>query len=89
MNTAGVRELKNRLSEYLRRIHQGEEIFVTDRGRVVAELRQPGREPAEAAYPGLERHARAGKARVGGAHPSGFISACHLGRSFRHGAPSA
>lgn len=65
MNTVGVPELKNRLSEYLRRIHQGEEIFVTDRGRVVAELRQPGREPADAAYPGLERHARAGKARVG------------------------
>ena len=65
MNTVGVRELKNRLSEYLRRVRQGEEIFVTDRGRVVAELRQPGREPADAAYPGLVRHARAGKVRLG------------------------
>lgn len=65
MNTVGVRELKNRLSEYLRRVRQGEEIFVTDRGRVVAELRQPEREPADAACPGLVRHARAGKARLG------------------------
>lgn len=38
---------------------------MTDQGRVVAELRQPGREPADAAYPGLVRHARGGKARLG------------------------
>jgi antitoxin (DNA-binding transcriptional repressor) of toxin-antitoxin stability system len=42
MRTAGVRELKAKLSEYLRDVARGETILVTDRGRVVAELRAPG-----------------------------------------------
>jgi antitoxin (DNA-binding transcriptional repressor) of toxin-antitoxin stability system len=42
MKTAGVRELKARLSGYLRDVERGEVVLVTDRGRVVAELRQPG-----------------------------------------------
>lgn len=33
-----VRELKNRLSEYLRRVQAGEEVHVTLRGRRVARL---------------------------------------------------
>ena len=44
----GVRELKNRLSEYLRAVRTGERVLVTDRGEVVAELIPPGqggREP--------------------------------------------
>lgn len=41
MQTVGVRELKNRLSEYLRAVRRGERILVTDRGQVVAELRPP------------------------------------------------
>ena len=39
MRTAGIRELKNHLSEYLRRLRPGQIIAITDRGRVVAELR--------------------------------------------------
>lgn len=36
----GTRELKNRLSYYLRRVRDAEEsIYVTDRGEVVAELK--------------------------------------------------
>jgi len=36
----GTRDLKNRLSHYLRRVREaGESIYVTDRGEVVAELR--------------------------------------------------
>jgi prevent-host-death family protein len=36
----GTRELKNRLSHYLRRARQSREpIYVTDRGEIVAELR--------------------------------------------------
>ena len=36
----GTRELKNRLSHYLRQIRESREpIYVTDRGEVVAELR--------------------------------------------------
>lgn len=42
MVAVGVRELKNRLSEFLRRVRAGERILVTKRGEVVAELRQPG-----------------------------------------------
>jgi prevent-host-death family protein len=42
MKTVGVRELKNRLSEYLRQVRAGESVLVTDRGEVVAELTPPG-----------------------------------------------
>jgi len=36
----GTRELKNRLSYYLRRVREADEsIYVTDRGEVVAELK--------------------------------------------------
>ena len=37
MKTVGVRELKNRLSEYLRRVRAGEGVLVTDRGEIIAE----------------------------------------------------
>jgi antitoxin (DNA-binding transcriptional repressor) of toxin-antitoxin stability system len=43
MKTAGVKELKNRLSAYLREVKQGETVLVTDNGEVIAELRPPGR----------------------------------------------
>jgi antitoxin (DNA-binding transcriptional repressor) of toxin-antitoxin stability system len=42
MKTIGIRELKARLSQILREVAQGDLYLVTDRGRVVAELRQPG-----------------------------------------------
>jgi antitoxin (DNA-binding transcriptional repressor) of toxin-antitoxin stability system len=54
MAEVGVRELKNRLSHYLREVRAGKTILVTDRGEVVAEIRTPT--PAAgplAAYPGL------------------------------------
>lgn len=47
VKTAGVRELKAHLSGYLRDVARGDVVLVTDRGRVVAELRPPG--AAEAA----------------------------------------
>ena len=37
----GIRELKNRLSEYVRVANAGERVLVTDRDRVVAELIAP------------------------------------------------
>lgn len=43
VKVVGVRELKNRLSEYLRMVRAGEQVLVTDRGEVVAELKAPGR----------------------------------------------
>ena len=46
-----VRELKNRLSEYLRKVNTGHEVEVTSRGKVVARLIAPdavrGNKPAE------------------------------------------
>jgi antitoxin (DNA-binding transcriptional repressor) of toxin-antitoxin stability system len=39
--TAGVRELKNHLSEYLQQVRCGAVVSITDRGQVVAELRAP------------------------------------------------
>ncbi len=41
MVATGIRNLKNNLSRYIRRVIRGERILVTDRGRVVAELRPP------------------------------------------------
>lgn len=46
MRTVGLKVLKNRLSEYIRLVATGETVLVTDRDRVVAELRPPqGRSP--------------------------------------------
>ncbi|NJD20428.1 MAG: type II toxin-antitoxin system prevent-host-death family antitoxin [Gemmatimonadetes bacterium] len=39
MKAVGVKDLKARLSEYLRYVKAGEAVLVTDRGEVVAELR--------------------------------------------------
>jgi hypothetical protein len=64
MKAVGIRELKNRLSEYVRMVRNGEQILVTDRGDVVAELRQPGA-AADTPYPGLVELAGQGKARLG------------------------
>jgi antitoxin (DNA-binding transcriptional repressor) of toxin-antitoxin stability system len=41
MISTGIRELKNNLSRYVRRIEGGERIAVTAHGRVVAELGPP------------------------------------------------
>ena len=41
MASVGVRELRQRASELLRRVEQGETIEVTDRGRPVALLAPP------------------------------------------------
>lgn len=58
MKQVGLRELKNRLSEYVRLVRAGEHVQVTDRGQVVAELVPPTaanvRDPA-AAFAALER----------------------------------
>jgi prevent-host-death family protein len=36
MGSVGIKELKNRLSHYIRRAKQGEELVVTERGKPVA-----------------------------------------------------
>lgn len=39
MKSVGIKELKNKLSEYVKRAKAGEVVTITDRGEVVAELR--------------------------------------------------
>ena len=51
MKTVGVRELKNRLSEYLRRVRAGEGVLVTDRGQIIAELGPPGHGSPDSSLP--------------------------------------
>lgn len=66
MQTIGIRELKNRLSEVMRAVKGGAHVLVTDRGTVVAELMPPGRATADPNLPiGLARLAQRGVARVG------------------------
>ncbi len=45
MRKVGIKALKNELSKHIRAVAAGETILVTDRDRVVAELRPP--QPAE------------------------------------------
>ncbi|MBI4513403.1 MAG: type II toxin-antitoxin system Phd/YefM family antitoxin [Gemmatimonadetes bacterium] len=46
MKTVGIKQLKARLSEYLRWVRSGETFLVTDRDEVVAELRPARTRPA-------------------------------------------
>ena len=66
MKTVGVRDLKNKLSEYLRRVRLGESVLVTDRGEVVAELLPPGQGQGDPSVPaGLQSLARRGLLTLG------------------------
>jgi antitoxin (DNA-binding transcriptional repressor) of toxin-antitoxin stability system len=70
MKAVGVRELKARLSAYLREVQAGEVVLVTDRGNVVAELRPPGPGPLpeSAVDRALRRLVATGGLRVGEPH---------------------
>ena len=66
MKTVGVRELKNRLSEYIRHVRSGEGVLVTDRGEVVAELAPPGHAAMDTSVPpGLVALAKRGLVTLG------------------------
>lgn len=69
MKAIGIRELKNRLSHYVRLVEAGESVLVTHRGTVVAELRPPG--PTTVVDPpsgGVESLVRKGRATASAAH---------------------
>ena len=67
MKVVGIRELKDKLSEYVRLAKGGESILVTDRGEVVAEIRAvTGTLPAEALDPDREALRRRGGVKLGG-----------------------
>jgi prevent-host-death family protein len=66
MKTVGVRDLKNRLSEYLRRVRLGESVLVTDRGEIVAELLPPGQGQGDPSVPvGLQSLVKRGLLTLG------------------------
>lgn len=69
MRAVGIRELKSKLSEYIRLVGAGESVLVTDRGTVVAELRPPGADtPSAGAGEPAAELARRGLAVAGAAH---------------------
>lgn len=66
MKSVGLRELKNRLAEYVRDVRAGEGVLVTDRGTVVAELVPPGEVVGDRGVPAaLVALAKAGHATLG------------------------
>jgi prevent-host-death family protein len=72
MSSVGVRELRDNLSEYLRRVREGERLVITDRGQPIGELG-----PAVA---GLNAQraialARRGAASWSGGKPKGLLRA--------------
>ena len=72
METAGVAELKAKLSDYLKRVKAGEEVIVTERGKAIARVvpfTRSGSTPAE-----YEEMIRAGIIRPAkGALPPDFL----------------
>ena len=84
MNTVGVRDLKNKLSEYLRRVRLGETVLVTDRGEVVAELLPPGQVRGDPSVPaGLQSLAKRGLMTLSAAAGAGIYPALTRTRSNR------
>ena len=71
MRTVGIRNLKSRLSEYVRLVQAGERVTVTNRGNPVMDLvpHSPhGLDPDDA----LLRLARAGVVRLGAPGPATY-----------------
>jgi antitoxin (DNA-binding transcriptional repressor) of toxin-antitoxin stability system len=62
MRTAGVREVKDKLSEFIRLAKAGEQVLITDRGEVVAMLGPAGPAFQDVEFPRLEQMIREGVA---------------------------
>ena len=65
---AGVRDLKNRLSHYLREVKKGRSVMITERGKIVATI-VPVQE--RAAVEKLKQLARSGLGTWRGGKPKG------------------
>jgi antitoxin (DNA-binding transcriptional repressor) of toxin-antitoxin stability system len=63
MRAIGIKELKARLSEYLRAVEAGETVLVTRHDEVVAEIRPPRQPARDGIEERLERLAEAGQLR--------------------------
>jgi antitoxin (DNA-binding transcriptional repressor) of toxin-antitoxin stability system len=64
MKSVGIKALKNELSRYIGLVREGETVYVTDRGHVVAEIRRPRRaKPVSRWDEFLEGQIRAGRVK--------------------------
>ena len=70
MKSVGVKQLKARLSEYIRLVRTGETVLITDRDEVVAELRPAHRHGAGRAF---YRGTAPGPGGGGGTHPPELV----------------
>jgi len=68
MTTVGIRQLRERLSHYLRRVKTGERLVVTERGKSVAVLSPPAE---TAAHQRVDTMLREGVAEWSGGKPRG------------------
>ena len=57
--------MKSRLSECIRMVREGHEVYVTHRGETVAEIRPPTHVADESIDREIRRRAQAGKMRLG------------------------
>lgn len=64
----GIRELKNNLSQYLDKVKQGDNLAITDRGKIIAYILPAEKSPN---YEELIRMVREDKASWKGGKPSG------------------
>ena len=68
MKVVGIRELKDRLSEYLRLVRRKGPVFVSNRGEIVAELRTSygaGTQAGRCVQEGLRELSDRGTLRIG------------------------
>ena len=66
MKIVGIRQLKDKLSSYIKSVREGEVVLVTDRGEAVAELCPLGyAAPPADMHPGLLELARQRRASLG------------------------
>ncbi len=64
LKTVGIKELKNKLSAYLREVGRGTRVLITDRETVVAELREVGAVSLEVPNPLMAAWVEAGQVRL-------------------------
>jgi prevent-host-death family protein len=66
--SVGIRELKNKLSQYLEKVKQGEKLAVTERGKIIAYILPSEKSPD---YEELIQMVREEKAAWKGGKPTG------------------
>jgi antitoxin (DNA-binding transcriptional repressor) of toxin-antitoxin stability system len=80
LKTVNIRSLKDGLSAYLRDVQHGDVLLVTDRGRVVAEVRQPtlGQPAVDSVFTREQRLVERGDLRVGASNVSALYQSTGL-----------